>query len=92
MLNIQKHFLFKDRGIAVNDIIWSEVPYGKNIYRKYFLQVSKENYARVIAPEFWQLLASVGSVNWVKEHDIKEVLSRRERGETSYPKSDPKPV
>ena len=91
-LNIQKHFLFKDRGIAVNDIIWSEVPYGKNIYRKYFLQVSKENYARVIAPEFWQLLASVGSVNWVKEHDIKEVLSRRERGETSYPKSDPKPV
>ena len=71
----------------------SEVHNGETIRRKFFIEVSKESYAGVIVPEFWESLASSGSVKWVKEHEVKEILDRRERGETIHyeTKPDPKP-
>ena len=65
----------------------SEVHNGENIFRKFFVQVAKESYARVIVPEFWYLLASrdvIKEVKWVKENVVKEILDRRQRGETVY--------
>ena len=65
----------------------SEVRNGENLFRKFFVQVPKECYACVIVPEFWYPLKTkdvIKTVKWVTEKEVKEILARRQRGETVY--------
>ena len=65
----------------------SEVRNGENLFRKFFVQVTKEWYACVIVPEFWYLVKTqdeIKDVKCVSEKEVKEILARRQRGETVY--------
>ena len=68
----------------MNDIIYLVVHIGDALFRKFYIEVNKEYYSKVITREFWSLLSpneDFERVDIVTEKEVEEAVPRRDTGE-----------
>ena len=71
----------------MNDIIYLVVHIGDALFRKFYIEVNKEYYSKVITSEFWSLLSpneDFERVDIVTEKEVEEAVHRRVTGETEF--------
>ena len=71
----------------MNDIIYLVVHIGDALFRKFYIEVNKEYYSKVITREFWSLLSpneDFERVDIVTEKEVEEAVHRRDTRETEF--------
>ena len=64
----------------IDDILYIVDDIGRgNIFRKFYVKVSKFHYHRVITEEFWASLEGVEKVTFVTEKELNRVLGKNEK-------------
>ena len=74
-------FFFQDAEIMIDTIHYVVDDIGRgNIFRKFYVKVSKLNYSLVITEEFWASLKGVEKVTFVTEKELDRILKLKESG------------